>query len=413
MQIKPVLAVLFSVVVCFSPSFGQKMITDIKPTVILISLDGFRYDYLDKHKPPTLTKMAANGVRAKWMEPSFPTKTFPNHYTVVTGLYPQNHGIVENNVYDFGELFTMSKRREVQDPRWWGGEPIWATAEKQGQKAANYFWPGSEAPIGGKYASSYRMYNGYVPNTFRVDKVLGYLDQPQATRPTILTMYIADTDEVGHEFGPESAELGYAVHEVDAVIERLMRGLQVRGIEDKVNVIITSDHGMATYDASKIIYLEDAFNKDDTEQVVTASPLVQIFPKQEKIETVFNAVKAVKDVTCWKKNEIPSKFNYNKGNRIAPILCMADVGYLIGTHKWYNDWSINQDGVARPRGAHGWDNDLPEMRATFIAFGPAFKKGYVAEPFENVEIYNLMCKILGIKPAPNDGKLDRVKDMLR
>lgn len=410
---KAIVAVIFAFVSLSAPIFAQKAITDIKPTVILISLDGFRYDYLDKHKPPTLTKMAANGVRAKWMKPAFPTKTYPNHYTVVTGLYPENHGIVDNNVYDYGTLMTMSNRRELEKDRWWGGEPIWVTAEKQGQISANYFWPGSEAPIGGKMPANYRLYNGYVPFSYRIDRHLSYLDLPQEQRPTVLTLYYEETDEVGHEFGPESEELKYAVMDADAIIGRLMDGLEKRGIADKVNVIITSDHGMATYNARQVVYVEEAFDKENVEGVVYSSPLVQIFPKPGKTKTVFDKVNSLKNLTCWTKESMPKRFNYTKHSRIAPIFCSADVGWIVANRKSHEEWLANQDGIDRPRGNHGYDNDLPEMRATFIAHGPAFKRGYVAEAFESVEVYNVMCKILGIKPAQNDGKLDRVKDMLR
>ena len=160
-----------------SPIDAQRSIHDLKPTVILISFDGFRYDYLDKYAPPTIRSLAKAGVRAKWMIPSFPTKSFPNHYSIATGLYPAHHGIVDNNVFDYGEVFTMSKLAEVENPRWWWGEPIWVTAEKQGQRAAAYFFVGTGTEIEGKFPSYWRTYNGRVPPEMRVDKVLAWLDK--------------------------------------------------------------------------------------------------------------------------------------------------------------------------------------------------------------------------------------------
>ena len=186
-----ILIILF----CFSTVFPQKAIKDLKPTVILISLDGFRYDYFEKHQPKILNELARQGVRAKWMIPSFPTKTFPNHYTIATGLYPAHHGIVENNVYDFGTVFSMSKREEVQNPRWWLGEPIWVTAEKQGQKSAAVLFSGTETAIGGVKPTITNVYNGKVPPEMRVDKILSYLDLPAPNRPTMLTLYFSDVDD--------------------------------------------------------------------------------------------------------------------------------------------------------------------------------------------------------------------------
>lgn len=347
------------------------------------------------------------------MIPSFPTKTFPNHYTVATGLYPQNHGIVENNIFDFGVTLTMSKREEVQNPRWWLGEPIWVTAENQGQRAAAYFFPGTEAAIGGVYPTTWRVYNGKVPNEMRVDKILSYLDQPVATRPTLLTMYFSTVDDTSHEFGPDSEETRYSVLEVDRYIERLMNGLKKRGIGDQVNIILTADHGMATYYVKNAIFLDDHFDFEDTERILWTSEIVQIFPKSGKLDTIYAKIKDLKHVTCWKKGELPARLHYNDGKRIAPIVCSSEIGWQTTSHKRYDDWTKDLDDLTRPRGAHGYDNKYQEMQAAFIAHGPAFKRGYVVEPFENIEVYNVMCRILGLEPAKNDGDLNRVKGMLR
>jgi len=396
-------------------ALGQSAVKDLRPTVILISLDGFRYDYLDKYRPPTLTALAKSGVRAKWMIPSFPTKTFPNHYTIATGLYPQNHGIVENNVYDFREILSMSKRSEIQNPRWWLGEPIWVTAEKQGQRSAAYFFPGTEAAIGGVSPSIWRVYNGRVPNDMRVDKVLSFLDAPVATRPTMITMYFSTTDDVGHEFGPDAEETRYAVAEVDQYIERLMAGLRKRRIANKVNVIIVSDHGMAAVDQRNSVVMDDYFDTTDknlADPIITTGEIWQIFSKSGKENYLMERLKNIKNATCWRKADIPARLHYSKGRRVAPIVCSSDEGWSMTTRK---NWETLQksDGFPQTRGAHGYDNRYESMRSTFIAHGPAFKRGFVAEPFENVEVYNIMSNIVGLKPAPNDGDLNRVRVMLR
>lgn len=393
---------------------GQKRSADFRPTVILISVDGFRWDYIERYKPPAMARLARDGVRAKWMIPSFPTKTFPNHYTIATGLYPQNHGIVENNVFDFGITFTMSNRKEVQNPRWWLGEPIWVTAQKQGQKAASYFFVGTETMIDGEIPSKWRMYNGRVPNKMRVDEVLNYLDQPAGTRPTMISMYFSTTDDVGHEFGPDAKETKYAVWEADEYIDRLVTGLKQRGIEDKVNIIIVSDHGMANYRPDDVTFIDDAIDIDKlTERILWTNEIVQIFPKPGATDEIMRKLKPLKHVTCWRKGEIPARLHYNDGERVAPVICSSELGWITTTHERWNDWYEDLDDTKRPRGAHGYDNKYQEMQATFIAHGPAFRRGFVAEPFENIEVYNIMCKILGLTPAKNDGDLKRVRSMLK
>jgi predicted AlkP superfamily pyrophosphatase or phosphodiesterase len=406
------LSVLLSLV---GSTAAQSRMRDLKPTVILISLDGFRWDYLERHRPPALTKLSQRGVRAKRLIPSFPTKTFPNHYTIVTGLYPQNHGIVENNVYDFGEIFTMSKRKEVQNSRWWWGEPIWVTVEKHGLKASSYFWPGSEAKIADTYATYWRNYNGRIPNAMRIDALLKDLDRPAKDRPVFLTTYFSTTDDVGHEFGPDSEEIKYAVWEVDDYIARLVKGLSTRGIQDQVHVIITSDHGMAAYDQRNAIVMDDYFNTNDkglADPILTTGEIWQIFAKPGKTEEILEKLKPIRKAACWRKENIPARLNYSRGRRIAPIVCSANPGWFMTSRERY-ETQKKSDDFEQIRGAHGHDNQLEVMGATFIAAGPRFKKGFVSEPFENVEIYNLMCEILGVKPARNDGDLNRVKHLLR
>lgn len=401
--------VLFAITV----ASAQKPINDIKPTVILISLDGFRYDYLDKFKPENLIRLATEGVRAKWMIPSFPTKTFPNHYTIATGLYPAHHGIVDNNVYDFGDVFSIHDRKRVQETRWWLGEPIWVTAQKQGQIAASYFFVGSEAPVMGIHPRYWRAYNGKVPPEMRVDKVLDWLDLPVSRRPTMISMYFSDTDDVGHEFSPDSEEIKYAVWNVDRYIGRLVEGLRSRGIEDKVNIIIVSDHGMAPVDIRKVAFFDDYFDLKQADQILYTHEINQIFPKPGKLDEIYNRLRKMPYVTCWKKADIPPRLHYSDGPRVAPIVCSTEIGHIATSHKRYEDYLKDIDDAARPRGGHGHDNKYREMMATFIARGPAFKQGFISEPFQNIEIYNVMCKILGLTPAKNDGDLEHVKGLLR
>ena len=386
---------------------------DFGETVILLSLDGFRYDYIEKHGAPTLDRYSKQGVRAKWMNVAFPTKTIPNHYTVATGLYPARHGIVDNNMFAFGTVFSMSRREEVENPRWWLGEPIWVTAETQGVKAASFFFVGSEAPVKGFRPSIWNRYNGGVPPQMRVDTVLSWLDLPERERPRLITFYFSDTDDAGHEFGPDARETKYAVGNVDSYVKRLMDGIEKRGIADRVNVIIVSDHGMAPVDYRNATFLDDHFNLDLAERILWSNEVVHIFPKPGKTEEIHSAVKGLQQVTCWKRDEIPARFRYSGSDRIAPIVCMSAEGWITTNRQRYNDWMRNIADPERPRGAHGYDPGLTSMRAIFLAWGPSFKNGYTAEPIENVDIYNIVSQILGLKPAENDGDIERVKSMFR
>lgn len=386
---------------------GQsKSITDLRPTVVLVSIDGFRYDYLEKYQPPNLRSLARDGVQAKWMTPSFPSKTFPNHYTIATGLYPQNNGIVENSVYDkdTGVTFSMSNREEVQNSRWWLGEPIWITAEKQGQKTAPYFWPGSEAKISGTRPTYWKPYDGNFANDARVSTILSWLDLPLGKRPTFLTLYFSDVDSAGHEFSPDSTETRDAVLKVDNELGRLIDGLKARGIFSQINLIIVSDHGMATQDPKNTIILDELFDTNLAVKVLWTAEIVSIFPKEGKEDAIFNALKAKlpAHAKVYRKAEIPARFHYANSPRIAPLLVLPDEGWTLTTKERFEEAKA-KGRSNRLRGGHGYDNGLKSMRAIFIAHGSAFKKGAVLEPFENVQVYNVMTRILGLKPAPNDG----------
>lgn len=408
-----IVAYFLLAVLLFVPiASGQKPIRDLRPTVILISLDGFRADYLEKFAPRTLNKIAREGVRAKWMTPSFPSKTFPNHYAIATGLYPEHHGIIENNIWDFGTTFTLSKREEVQNPRWWFGEPIWVSAEKQGQRAGAFYFPGTEAPIAGVWPTYWKEYDGKIPNEARVDTILGWLDLPAAKRPTVFTLYFSDVDDAGHWFSPDSPETRAAVQKVDSMIARLLAGLKARKIAKKVNLFIVSDHGMAKVDQRNAVVLDDLFDFDLTERILWTGEIVQIFPKTGSDDAVMLGLKAIQHASCWRKADIPERLNYRDSPRIAPIICSAEEGWFMTSRERYAAQKRRAD-FGSPKGAHGYDNQLASMRAIFIGRGPALAKHKIVEPFENIQLYNVMCKVLGLTPAKNDGDISSVKYLLR
>ncbi|MDH3492968.1 MAG: ectonucleotide pyrophosphatase/phosphodiesterase [Acidobacteriota bacterium] len=395
---------------------AQKPVEDLKPTVILISIDGFRSDYLERYKPKYLNILARTGVRAKWMTPSFPTKTFPNHYTIATGLYPENHGIVANNIYDpvFDAVFTLGKREEVMNERWWGGEPIWVTAEKQGQTAAAFFFPGTETKIKGVRPTIWNAYDGDVPNKTRVKTLLSWFDLPAAKRPTMMTLYFSDVDDAGHRFSPFGKKTRKAVSRVDSLIKTLLNGLKKRRIRDKVNLVIISDHGMASVPAKNRIVLDEMFDPADAKLIFWVGEIVQIFPKEGLEDKIYESIRAKLPGTAkvYRKAQIPERYNYRKHRRIAPLLVLPDEGWILTTREKLEE-RMDGKNSGSTTGSHGYDNQLESMRALFIGHGPAFKNGYVSEPFRNVEVYNLMCAILGLTPASNDGDLNNIKQILK
>lgn len=384
-------------------------ITDLKPTVLLISVDGFRWDYLDRHQPPNLSALAKGGVRAKWMIPSFPTKTFPNHYSIVTGLYPDHHGIVANSMWDdeMSKKFAMSMRAEVQNAKWWGGEPIWVTAEKAGVRTAPLYWPGSEAAIEGIRPTYWEAFDEdhSQPHEYRLQRFFTWIDLPVTHRPQFLSLYFEDVDSAGHDHGPDSPELAAAVSKVDKTIGELMAGLRERGIADKINLIIVSDHGMAP--SPHKLFLEEYLDIASV-NLVDWSPVLAIDQKNGNLEAVLARLKKVPHLSVYRKSELPARWHYGKHPRVPDIIAVADEGWEITTRKRLAN---------RKRGpevaTHGYDNELPSMRATFLAHGPAFVSGKVIGPFANINVYALMCKLLGLQPAPNDGSLAPFAKALR
>ena len=392
-----------------------KPIKDLQPTVLLISLDGFRYDYLNLYQPANLNSLAAGGVRARWMTPSFPSKTFPNHYTIATGLYPQNHGIVENNMYDagFDAVFTLSDRKAVENSRWWLGEPIWLTAEKQGQKAASLFYPGTEGEIAGMRPSFWKKYDSEMSNDARVDTILSWLDLPRDQRPTFLALYFSDPDDAGHEFGPISNETKKAVLKVDKEIGHLIMGLKAREIFSLINLIIVSDHGMASVRLSNAVLLDKLFDTKLAERIFWTREIVSIFPKAGKEDEIYQSLKRKlpPQARVYRKAEMPARFHYSQSPRIAPLLVIPAEGWILTNQKAFAELQAKGE-TKRSRGGHGYDNQLPSMRAIFIAHGEAFKRGRVVAPFENIQVYNIMTRILGLKPAANDGNYRAAKAVL-
>ena len=405
-----ILILCFICLGCASSPLSQNINAEIKPTVILISFDGFRWDYMEKTETPNLHRLAKDGVRAKRLIPSFPSKTFPNHYTLVTGLYPENHGIVSNRMWDssVNKMFVYKDSISNHENFWWGGEPIWSTAVKQGQKSATFFWPGSEAEIGGIRPTYSVPYDGKIPDSARVDRILHWLDLPVEQRPTLITLYFSLTDDIGHKYGPESKEILPAIREMDLMAGRLMNGLMERSLYDKVNIIVTADHGFTSVSKDSIIFLDKYIDMESV-RAIMESPVVGLRSKDNDDQKLFNLLSHVHPhMHVYNKENMPARYHYTKSDRISPVVLVADEGWSISTKSYFNKHKDYDFG-----GSHGYDNELISMGAIFVAHGPAFKQGYMAEPFYNIHVYELMAHILGLKPAPNDGSFDAVKNMLK
>ncbi len=384
---------------------------DLRPTVVLVSIDGFRFDYFDRYPAPNLHRLAARGVRAPLI-PVFPTKTFPNHYAIVTGLYPEHSGIVENTMYDpaFDALFQISDSSAVADGRWWGGEPLWVTAERQGQIAASCFWPGTEAAIGGIRPHYWLHYDVRVPDSTRVRQVLDWLSLPLATRPTFVTLYFSEVDHAGHESGPDSPAVARAVLQVDAAIGQLLDGLEARGLTEGVNVIVVADHGMSSISTDSVVALDDFVSRDALARVTGGNPDLGLWPRAGLEDTVVRALAGKNPhLSVWRRDSIPERFHYRTSPRIPPLLVLAAPGWSVAARK--SDVTSHPDRYAG--GAHGYDDTVAVMRALFVAAGPAFRPGVTAAPFRNIHIYDLVVGILGLTPAPNDGSPDSTAMVLR
>jgi predicted AlkP superfamily pyrophosphatase or phosphodiesterase len=395
---------------CATPS--QQSVTKgqspspLSPT-ILISIDGFRPDYLDRGVTPHLNALAAAGARAQFMRPSFPSITFPNHYTLVTGLRPDHHGVVGNVMEDAsipGVRFTLGNRAATTDHRWWDeAEPIWVTAEKRGVRTATMFWPGSEAAIHDVRPTYWKPFDSKVSNAARVDTLLGWRDQSEAQRPRFLTLYFDEVDHNGHIFGPSSPEVTRAAADVDGAIGRLTDGLKARNIA--ANIVIVSDHGMAPVSADHLIRV-DLIAPPNSFRMVNGGTFAGIEPKPGKEQALAAALRTPQShMQCWRKAHIPARFAFGRNARVPSFLCLAQVG-----------WLITQDGIGgetRNLGAHGYDNDAPEMHATFIAEGPSIRPGMILAPFDNVDVYPFVMRLIALRPLVSDGTIRPLESALR
>lgn len=378
--------------------------------LLLISFDGFRHDYLSKAETPNFDAFAAEGVKAKGLISVFPTKTFPNHYAIATGLYSENNGLVGNTMYDpeLEEWYRISDRKAVENARWYSGEPIWNTAEKQGLRAGTMFWVGSETDIQQMRPTYWKKFNARMPYKARIDTVVKWLSYPDEQRVDFATLYFSMLDHAAHRYGPGSDSVDTALRQADSLLGYLHTQMQNRQLWDKTNIIIVSDHGMAAMGKDKIILLDSIIDTARVERM-TLGAISMIQPKAGQTETVYKQLKCCEDhYRVYKKEDLPERYHLKNNRRIPALIVIPDLGYMI----------IKQNDKQRfidrlPGGMHGYDNNEKAMQGIFMAHGPAFKQGLEISSFQNIHIYELMTRLLNIQPAPNDGSLDSLKVTLK
>jgi predicted AlkP superfamily pyrophosphatase or phosphodiesterase len=370
--------------------------------LIMISMDGFRADYLNRGLTPTLSRLAAEGAHATAMRPSFPALTYPNHYTLVTGLRPDHHGLVHNIMEIDGKTFGLGDRAQVKNPFWWEeAEPLWVTAGRAGLKTASMYWPSDETVIHGRQPDRWMTFDQTVPAEARVDQVLRWF---AADRPDLTTLYFDDADTAGHGDGPQSPRVDAAIARLDSAVARLLAGLKAQGLgEDGYDILIMADHGMVRADT--LVFLDDAAR--GTARVVAGGGTALLTPLAGQEAAARRAlVGRHEHMTCWEKTNIPERYHYGTNARVPPIVCLGDTGWYLTTH-------AAADGKVPSKGQHGFDPYAPQMAALFIAHGPAFKPGAVIGDMDNVDVYPLAMRLLGIAPQPNDGQWRHVAGALR
>ncbi len=373
-------------------------------TVVLVSFDGFRWDYPHLYPTPNFDRMAGNGVKAERLIASFPTKTFPNHYTLVTGLYPDHHGLIANTFHDpvRDVVYRIRDRQKVQDAWFYGGEPIWVTAEKQGVISASYYWVGSTAPIGGIRPAYYKEYDQSVSFDDRIDTVLQWLTLPENRRPRLVTLYFHEPDAVGHQYGPESQETGRVIGEMDRLLGELRKGIGSLPHSDRVNLIVLSDHGMGAIHPNRYVNIYEHADSGYILDQLGGSPGLLLDIKDGWEDSVAAWLDPVEGIAAWTGEKVPSELHYGTHERFPDVLVLADSSWSVGTV---------DDPSGYTGGAHGYDSRNTDMHAIFYAEGPAFREHSVHPPFENVQVYGIIAYILGLEPAPTDGDISAVEDL--
>jgi predicted AlkP superfamily pyrophosphatase or phosphodiesterase len=379
-----------------------------KHYVVLVSLDGFRYDYPRRYGAPHLLKLGAKGASApEGMFPSYPSLTFPNHISIVTGLYPEHHGIVGNTFWDPDkeETYVYSKAKSNSDGSWYNGTPLWVLAEQQGMRSACLFWPGSEAEIQGKRPSYYLHFNDKFDDESRVDQVVAWLKLPPELRPHFITLYYSNVDHAGHMYGPDSDEVRAAVHHVDTMIGDLQT--KIAALHLPVDIIVVADHGMVKLQGNPLTLSDFADLKDFHTEASFLYPNADA-----NVQEVYEEFLSHPDARfkVYRRADTPASLHFDANSREGDPVVVPNGPFTFRAHPS----SSEADDGAKHLGGHGFDpRTMPEMKAIFFAGGPDVRAGVRLKPFENVNIYPFIAEILGLKPPAVDGTLDVLRPALK
>jgi len=403
------LLVIFSSIVLFcltgllNSSFAQN---NQSRTVVILSLDGFRWDYPAKTSTPNLDRLAREGVKAESLIPSFPSKTFPNHYTIATGLVPDHHGLVNNAFYDAesDKSYSMNKSSSRFNSDFYGGEPIWITAQNQGVVTASFFWVGTDVAIQGRHPDYWKPYDESIPFIHRIDTIIHWLSLPAAIRPKLIMAYYQEPDGVGHDFGPDDMRTLDTIHLLDSLTGILYDRIRRLPDGQNVNFIVVSDHGMGQISSERNIVLRDYIPAEWPVRIEGGNPNFNLYAKGYWIDSTYNILKKVNGLTVWKPGEVPEYLQYGSNARVGNLILVADSAWSL---------TLKTPKKSFSGGTHGYDINNMDMHTIFYAAGPAFKENFVQPSFQNIHIYPLLAHLLGIVPAKTDGDLFKVSGMLK
>ncbi len=386
-------------------------ITASTPYVIVVSFDGFRWDYVNRDTTPNLQSVIDTGVHAISLRPAFPSKTFPNHISIMTGMYTENHGIISNNfrLPDEGEWYNMGNPESKNVSKWYLGEMFWETAKKNNIKTGSYFWPASTLDDETRRPTYFKYYNEQKPYFERVDTALHWLQYPKDKRPYFISLYFHDTDTFGHEYGPNSDEINESIKRCDDIAGYLINGLEKIGLKDSVNLVFVSDHGMTEISKERVINIEQMLEGLEYHHSDNG-PFMLIHPSEKDRDQIRNVLEANQNnYKFYLRENVPSHYHYSNSERIPDFVLIADLGYYLANEKDIINWGEYSNAAT-----HGYDNNAMDMHGLFIASGPAFKKNYKTGTVWNVDIYPLLSKIYGLEIDHKvDGSLERIIHILR
>lgn len=377
------------------------VIAQQKSYVIMVSFDGFRYDYAERYNLPNFKKLIREGAAAEALIPSFPSKTFPNHYTLVTGLYPGHHGLVDNEFYDplQKKMYATKNRKMVEDSSFYGGVPLWQLTQQHGMKAASFYWVGSEARLLGSFPDYYRLYDVNVRNTERVDQTIAWLKLPEKDRPHFISLYFSFVDNEAHTTGPTSVETQQVIHTADSLLGMLMT--KVEALKLPVNLVVVSDHGLYEMkrEAKVFVHVSKLIDKSNP-SVVFANAGSQVHFYTKHVDSLYAVLrKHEKNFKVYRQREFPERWHYQHV-RSGDVIIVAEPGTYFHTDpKDLTNW-VGKGNF----GEHGYDPAATnEVNGIFYAMGPNVKKGVRLKPFENIHVYPFVANILGLTIPPIDG----------